>query len=235
MRQGVMARKADMTAATDAVPTFGREVGTRIEELAKRVGGKRALAKLSGVEERTLYRYAGGTVPPLDAVVRLADAAGVDPGWLATGKRSPPMPVVSSSLDEFVLVPRYTVEVSAGHGAAAESEAVADRLAFRKDWVNRELGVSPSALAIVTARGDSMEPTLREGAILLLDTSRKQLGPDGIYVLRRDHHLLAKRLQRSTDPERVWMRSDNPAYDDLELALAELDILGRVIWVGSRL
>lgn len=222
-------------AEADGVPTFQEEVGTRIRALAEAVGGPRRLSDLSGVHEQSLFRYMRGAVTaPIDALVAIARAAEADPGWIATGKhwaRSTGSP----ELDEFVLVPRYTVEVSAGHGAAVESEVVADRLAFRKDWVHRELGVSPSDLAIVTARGDSMEPTLREGAILLLDTSRKQLGPDGIYVLRRDHHLLAKRLQRAADADRVWVKSDNPSYDDLELPLEDIDILGRVIWVGSRL
>jgi phage repressor protein C with HTH and peptisase S24 domain len=32
----------------------------------------------------------------------------------------------------------------------------------------------------------------------------------------------------------VVLKSDNPAYDPIELSPAEVDIVGRVVWKGGR-
>ncbi|MDA1241483.1 MAG: peptidase S24, partial [Chloroflexi bacterium] len=60
-------------------------------------------------------------------------------------------------------------------------------------------------------------------------------GADGIYVLRNGDGLLVKRL--AVDPLRqlVTLSSDNASYAPLTpITMAELDLVGRVIWVGRR-
>ncbi|MDR0809247.1 MAG: S24 family peptidase [Gemmobacter sp.] len=39
---------------------------------------------------------------------------------------------------------------------------------FRSDWLRRE-GIQPGKASLVRVRGDSMEPTLRDGAMVLVD------------------------------------------------------------------
>ncbi len=137
--------------------------------------------------------------------------------------------------DEFALVPVYDVTVSAGHGATVDQEQIETQIAFRKDWLAQE-GLQAGGLAAVRAVGDSMEPTIRPGALLLIDTTQRQIGIDDVYVLRLDDHLLAKRLQRLIDGS-VRVSSDNKAYIDQTVRkedVSRLDIIGKVIWVGQR-
>jgi SAM-dependent methyltransferase/transcriptional regulator with XRE-family HTH domain len=59
----------------------------RLGACVDRVGGKRALAQLSGISEAQLYRYLNGeTVVPSDRLVAIADAAKVDSSWLLIGE-----------------------------------------------------------------------------------------------------------------------------------------------------
>ena len=138
--------------------------------------------------------------------------------------------------EEFVFVARYDAEVSAGHGAFLEEDRVRDRLAFKRSWI-REMGLQPDKLALVTVKGDSMEPNLFHGDIVLIDLSTPGITVDGIYVLRTDDGLVVKRLQRMITGD-IYIKSDNPAYEVQTVPRDRLDqvhILGRAVWLGRHL
>ena len=209
----------------------------RLSFIVALVGGVADLARLSGIREVELRRFlAREAEPGMRELHRLASTGGVTVEWLVTGKvaaggKSPEDALLSET---FALLPFYDVEVSAGGGAAVENEAVKERLAFHKRWLKQEIGAPARNLVLVTARGDSMAPTIREGAILLVDTGQTALGDDGIYVIRRDHLLSVKRLQRAAG-EQVIVKSDNPAYDPITVDADQLAIVGRVVWVGGKI
>lgn len=78
----------------------------RLDACVARVGGKRALAKLSGISEAQLYRYLNGeTVMPSDRLVAVADAAKVDSSWLLMGEGAMerPTPDVRPRFDAHLL------------------------------------------------------------------------------------------------------------------------------------
>lgn len=183
----------------------------------------------------------GESEPSRDKLVAIAEAAGVDLLWLATGKggmepgagQAVPKGEETIPFDEFVLVPRYNVEVSAGGGALVDGEEVVGQMAFRKDWV-RKMGLRAKDLVLVTAKGDSMEPTLSDGDILLVDLGQTDIVDGAIHVIRNDGHLLAKRLQLAFN-DKVIVRSDNTIYRELEIDRADLKVVGRAVWGGGKM
>ncbi|MBF0278216.1 MAG: LexA family transcriptional repressor [SAR324 cluster bacterium] len=139
--------------------------------------------------------------------------------------------------NNFVMVPRYDVQASAGYGAIINSEQVVDYLAFKKEWVQNNLRAEAPDLALITADGDSMEPTIKNGDLLLVDLSETRVKKDSIYILRLEDLLIAKRLQSMYDGS-LLIRSDNVAYKEQIVqkeALENLQVLGRVIWFGRRM
>jgi phage repressor protein C with HTH and peptisase S24 domain len=135
---------------------------------------------------------------------------------------------------DFALVPRYEVEASAGSGAEVGSEQIVDHLAFKRPWL-KSLGLQADQLALITARGDSMQPTIKDGSLLLVDLTKREQIQDGIYVLRMDDMLMAKRLQRLLDGG-VLVQSDNRIYKEIKAEphqVALLNVVGKVVWVGS--
>lgn len=152
------------------------------------------------------------------------------------GDRKPTAAPEARIGDEFALVPLYDLEVSAGGGAITDRENIVSQIAFRRDWL-RHVGLNINHLVSVSVRGDSMEPSIRDGDMLLVDTSQTDVVEDGIYVLRIDSHLLAKRLQRLVDG-RLYIKSDNPAYERQELSKQDadqLEVIGRVVWSGRKI
>lgn len=202
-----------------------------------------------GVNKNTVGAYERGErLPEVDYLARFAKETDSNFAELL-GLRLQAVPGLGSAdieaatdnaipnFDDFVLVPRYDIRASAGHGAVVSSEQIVDHLAFRKEWVRNALGVAQKDLALITVKGDSMEPTLSNGDLILIDMHASSIGDNAIYVLRNDGQLLVKRVQRKLDGT-IIIKSDNTAYDpetvDAKHA-GKLKVVGRVVWAGRRL
>lgn len=168
-----------------------------------------------------------------------ADALVTGDGKLSGGKRQDqahPEGVLGAP-DGFVLVPRYDVAGSMGNGSVIHSEQVVDHLAFRAEWVRTELGTSPKNLILISAIGDSMEPSLRAGDLLLIDRGVEGVKQDAIYAIAHDGELRIKRIQRLFDGSMI-IKSDNPKYEPENLTSDQAErmrIVGRVVWSGRRM
>ena len=147
--------------------------------------------------------------------------------------------VQATGSKEYAMVPLYDVRAAAGHGAVVEPAQLNGTVIFRRQWIRQELRANPSDLCLIDVDGESMEPTLRPGDMILLDRRKAQVVPrDGIYVLHMGESLIVKRLQKLPG-NKVKVTSDNPAYGEFFLSLdasnGEFTIIGRVIWSGRRM
>ncbi len=132
---------------------------------------------------------------------------------------------------EFVSVPRYGVSVSAGGGSLVGSEEVLDYMRFRRDWLVTGKGLNPANLLMVNVVGDSMEPTLSEGDMVLVDTVHAPFKSDGVYIVQEGDRLWVKRVQYCFGGE-LTIKSDNKKYDPWVFREDELNgvrIIGRVV------
>lgn len=59
------------------------------------------------------------------------------------------------------------------------------KLAFTKHWLHK-MGVTEKQCSAVRIDGDSMEPTLSEGDMVLVDHQQREVTRDDIYVIRLD-------------------------------------------------
>jgi len=133
---------------------------------------------------------------------------------------------------EWIEVPRLPLGAAAGPGALSGDERPVDSFRFSKAWL-REQGLAGSQLSAIRVQGDSMEPLLHDGDEILVDRAQRALR-DGIHVVRLGDALMVKRLSPA-GPGRATLLSQNYAYPPLEVALDELEIVGRVVWKSGRL
>lgn len=217
-----------------SVPFSPEAIGTRIEELAARVGGKRELANLSGIHETQLYKYIkGANAPSIAVAVAIANATGASLDWLLQGK-SGATPTVGQEDEPYAFVPLYDARCSAGNGAWNERSRVLVNLSFTR-YSLRKKGLNPASLACLRIDGDSMTGLLEDGDTVMVDLGRNSLEGEGVYVVMLDGHLYAKRLQRQFDGA-VRIISHNKEYEPMTVPkerLGELQIIGRVVWMGG--
>lgn len=218
-------------------------IGKRVRE-ARGSMSQKQLAEALRVHINTVGKFErNDAVPDALMLIEIGRATRCSPAWLLMGdgyeKRAgliSPGGALQPSLEsaDLVLVPSYGVEASAGNGSPVSDEQVIGRFAFKRSWLERK-GLNAQQLAVVTARGDSMEPTVRDGDILLIDRNVARISADGIYLIERDNELYCKRLQRLFDGG-VTIMSDNPRYEPQQLpgeAAGALNVTGRVIWIGG--
>ena len=130
--------------------------------------------------------------------------------------------------DEFLATPyARDLHAAAGTGEMVFEEAAPFRFAFPRSILPK--WVHPDSLLCIRTKGDSMEPTLNDGDLILLDYSRTDPLDGQIFVLRDDDGLVVKRLRGSGfDWELV---SDNPAYPPRRVS-QEDRLIGRLAWSG---
>jgi phage repressor protein C with HTH and peptisase S24 domain len=177
------------------------------------------------------------TRPNRARLEQIAEVLKVEADWLASGMGSVEGEPPDLALDPeaFVQIPALEPLAKAGSGRLVETVlALAEPYQFRRSWILDHLQVDPEALRVMRIEGDSMQPTLQEGDLVLVDTARHQPSPPGIFILFDGMALVAKRLELTGDASqpRVRMRSDNTAYETCERPLDAISIVGRVRWFG---
>ena len=83
------------------------------------------------------------------------------------------------------------------------------------------------------AFGDAMEPTIRDGDVLVVDTSDQPLS-EAVYVLLCGGAPIVRRIGMKPTGECVVI-CDNPRYAIETVDPADLCVLGRVVWKAGRL
>ena len=150
---------------------------------------------------------------------------------------APPKDATKQTPPASVALDFYDVEVSAGHGALIVQEEKKDCITFSREFIDNVIGVNSKNVFLMPVRGDSMTPTLKNQAIIMVNRIEDFSG-DGIYVFRFDGQLMVKRLQFSKTG--LTVVSDNREYKEWELTRKELatedfEIIGQVVWSGQRM
>lgn len=93
-----------------------------------------------------------------------------------------------------------------------------------------------ASLRAVTIDSDDMEPTLRPGDQILIDT--RDIRPDrqGLLFFCTSAFKGVRRISTTFSGEFVHIKPDNPAYGDGErVESSSMSAVGRVIWVGKKI
>ena len=207
------------------------DLALRIQQRLKELNLSSAeVSRRAGMSADFLRNIFDGRVisPRSVTLEKLARVLEVDPVYLMTGRDK----MVSES--QFALVRRYDISVSAGMGSYVAEEELIDTLAFNRGWLKRE-GLEPENLSIVTVTGDSMEPVLKEGDLVLVHHNETEIKDGKLYVFRIEDRIYIKWLQNLPN-QAFLVSSANKYYDpytikpeDFEPDEARFEIIGRVI------
>lgn len=120
------------------------------------------------------------------------------------------------------------VNASAG-GGAINYELVSEKL-FLDSTIVELLGGKKRLRFIeaINVLGDSMEPELRDGSIVFVDTSIKDIKKSGIFLVSTNAGVFVKRVRLRAD-KKVELISTNPNYPIEELFFDEIRIVGKVV------
>jgi DNA polymerase V len=119
--------------------------------------------------------------------------------------------------------PLVAFRVPAGFPSPAQ-----DEIAGRID-LNRDLVKHPLATYYVRVEGDSMEPLIHTGELLVVDRMVETKDGD-VVVARLGEEFLFRRLH-TEEGGRIRLLSENPTYEPIEVAEGvDFEVWGRVMY-----
>jgi phage repressor protein C with HTH and peptisase S24 domain len=200
-------------------------MGARLKAERERLRLKQHdFAEKVGVSKTAQFNYEVGERAVDAAYLERATELGVDALYVITGAA----PVVE---EDFVVIPRLEVTVSAGSGSL--NGDYADQLAglsFSRRWLSRR-GLPAASLRVVDVTGDSMASRLNDGDQVLMNVADTSPRSGRAYVLRQGEELLVKYCQLLPGGI-LRVSSENKAYPSYDVDLSktyEVAILGRVV------
>jgi phage repressor protein C with HTH and peptisase S24 domain len=217
-------------------------LGEKIRQIRKGLGlNQAAFAKELGFKFPTaVSKYEDNTrIPDKDRLLQIAKLGKISLDELLDhnpldkkNKLTPVQPDFPAN--DFVLIRQVNGKISAGNGFLPD-DSVDIQAAFRKDWIKRK-GGKPDRMSLIKVDGDSMEPTLLSGDLVLVDHSRDTIASQGgIYAIAIDDEIMIKRVQPVFPDGKLRVISDNKQYDPFEIETGRVRVNGKVIWFAREM
>lgn len=129
--------------------------------------------------------------------------------------------------EPFAMIRRMNLSISAGNGLAPVEDGEAESLAVSRSWLLRH-GLSADLCFLIQVKGDSMSPTIPDGALVLVNAAERWSTKPGIYAFTRDGDGYVKRIapgaiSKEGRVESLAILSDNPEYETKVLVGRDLN------------
>tara|TARA_R100000655_G_scaffold64330_2_gene102850 strand:+ start:219 stop:845 length:627 start_codon:yes stop_codon:yes gene_type:complete len=184
------------------------------------------LAELLGIKAwQTIQQWEnGGTAPKRKRLEQVANILGVTVEYLLQG---------SDPDGDHAPIKLIDAKASAGTGQIIYSDDVKKMLMFRRDWLAKN-DAKPNNVVAFPVDGDSMvDEHIIDGAVVLVDTTKREPLSKRLYVLWINEQLYVKQLIKKNG---LWFaHSRNAAkadeYPDIQIDIDDR-IVGRAFWCG---
>jgi phage repressor protein C with HTH and peptisase S24 domain/DNA-binding XRE family transcriptional regulator len=220
-------RRVSQSAAAEAIGVTQPTIGRLIDGSTREFGKLLELAAFLKTPEYLVGWSDDRDLADGDASARAADRA-VALADRRNGFRG-------AEIDETDMVMIRDADLVLGLGGAYLDGPVREQgIPFPRHWIRQFSDSPPDLLTFIRGKGDSMEPTINDGDICLLDLSRTRLDEqDALWAVAYGQIGMVKRLRALPDGT-VKLMSDNPHVRDELATDGELHIIGRCCGVFSK-
>jgi phage repressor protein C with HTH and peptisase S24 domain len=217
-------------------------LGERIQERREHLElTQENIARHFDIALEDVQQWESGAVPPTGRTLReLRILLKCSLQWLLTGEAAQPAAPEPSPLAEappkYAPVPFIAMRAGATGQRYLESEALGSPKYFEEQLI-RELRAQPTDLRAVEIEGESMEPLLRNGDQVLVDTRKTSVVEPGLFVVFDGDGLVCKWVERmhGSSERMLRFKSENPRFEAYLVAETRAQIIGRVVWLARRL
>lgn len=215
-------------------------VGGRLRDERVRLGfDQRGFAAKAAVSKNTQLNYEQGkTSVDVDYLLRIAEL-GADIDYIVKGARDGADGSERSALsavdpDNLGLVAVDEIDLALGMGGTfSDVPIITKSHLFPRLWLQSITRTDPALLTFARGKGDSMQPTINDGDMVLIDRSTLTVREhDALWALAIGEVVMIKRLR--IKGEKVIILSDNERVPPDDAPAEQVHIIGRVIFVGQR-
>lgn len=191
------------------------------------------LSERSGVDRGTISALENRRSRRSEFAPQLARAFGMTVEELQSGM-APPKPLDLAAVPDLTEIPRVRFKLSAGvSGYAVEPEDGNGKpIYFRADWFSLH-GYRPERLFAVRVVGTSMEPTLWDGDLVVINTDRVDPRDGVAFALNYEGELVIKRLRRDSGEWLATSDSSDQRRFAPKRCTEDVQIIGEVVYKQS--
>lgn len=205
------------------------------------IGTQMELARALGVNRSAITQAKNRDAVPQKWVLALSRKFAVSPDWLEFGEGACDTVSKNALLEakhltmpetpwQTILVPKVRATLCAGGGSfELEAVPVAEH-PMPRSWLAR-MG-NPEAMVFMDVIGNSMEPGIRDGDMVLVDQAFTDPAPKVILAVGYEDAIFLKRVQKR--PNGLALLSDNTDYAPMEIMgdeMASFRVIGKVVWL----
>lgn len=219
---------------------------TRLYEAARQLAGLEGqsnVARALNASPQTLKNWEARGMSK-HGMISAQATFGCSATWLDTGEGEMVANLVSGKLPgakqvvvaesgdpSFYQIPKVRLQLRAGVTGFQTMPEIYDgsTVSVAKNWVDRN-SFSPDALIALTVKGESMEPNLYEGDLVIVNTLDTRRVDGAVYAFNYEGEAVVKRLTR--DAGQWWLSSDNVdqrKYHRKSCVSGDCIIVGRVV------
>lgn len=197
-----------------------------------------------GVAQNAVAKIESGKTKHPRNIEGYADFLGVTSQWLLFGSNPNPTNAVQDESpshiqhSKFVKIPILEASLAAGAGSYATDDVITEYMEIGRNRLEK-YQVSENSVTIVPIRGDSMEPTLMSGDLLLINTAAHKPISGKIFAFDFDGDLRIKRFNKRLDGS--WLISsdndDKNLYRDETVSahnINQLRVIGQAVTIVER-
>lgn len=216
-------------------------LGERLtEQLAKRGLSQSELGRRIGVSQGTIAHLARGRSVGSKHLHAIARELGTTPAYLSGETDDPsegalPLPSPKLIAEQLDLVEIRSIDLAYGMGGTFTDVPIDEQVQhFPRQWIQSITRTPPAQLTWSRGRGESMAPTIGPDDLILIDRSERTVREqDSIWAFTVGEIGMIKRLR--VRGETVTILSDNPNVPPDAATVDEINIVGRIAFVGRRL
>ena len=207
--------------------------------------GQTGLVKASGASKSVVNQWVTGKIKSMDIryALNIERALGFSHIWLMTGdgdarlpagrrlRNALPVRIAENDDPHTAYIQMVKLRLSAGITGFQTEPEHKDGHTFPipRNWLERR-NLSADHLIAILIKGESMEPSLYEDDIVIINTLDTKLVDGAVYAFNYEGEAVVKRLSR--DAGQWWLTSDNPDQRKYHRKLCQGNaclVVGRVV------
>ncbi|WP_448645455.1 S24 family peptidase [Pseudomonas mediterranea] len=204
--------------------------GTDVVEASPALAAAESSVSAADQVKRMLAKVKGLSVEARDRIVAAAEEPDDGPGHVIPASLARLRPT-----NDEILIPQYDVRAAMGHGQVPPEYNEAVRNLVVREEILREKGVTytaANALAMITGWGQSMEGTINDKDLVIVDRGVNDFIGEGIYLMTWHQELYIKRVMR-LDEEHFRLISDNQHYENQTARIDDVTIHAKVLLIWN--
>jgi len=208
------------------------DIGVRIREIRESLKMTQSeFAEALGYGYKSISAYENGntdTSPLL--LAKIANLGGQSLDWLIAGKGSLNQTIVAEPQEDYSVTMPVRAMAGAGHPCCIDQLEPIGKITIDKSYDGPNIQV-------LQIRGNSMEPTIMDGAHVGIDITEKEIISGQLYAVFIPHEgIVVKRIWLG--PELVKISSDNISAPDHDMIADRINwdtfVQGRVKWTVQK-